>query len=142
MPISDFLNLGAQLPGGFEWVILLIIIAILLLFGPQKLPELAKSIGRALGEFQRGRMEVQREIRQEFQQEESKDFGVRLRDSARELGIDTTGRRDSEIKIEIARRIDTAPDDKVAMVSRILGAAETGATPVRLRELIIRSLGM
>ncbi len=54
MPMSDFLNLGAQLPGGFEWVILLIIIAVLLLFGPQKLPELAKSIGRALGEFQRG----------------------------------------------------------------------------------------
>ncbi len=142
MPISDFLNLGAQLPGGFEWVILLIIIAILLLFGPQKLPELAKSIGRALGEFQRGRMEVQREIRQEFQQAEGKDFGVRLRDSARELGIETTGRRDSEIKLEIARRIDTAPDDKVALVSRILGASESGASPVRLRELIIRSLGM
>ncbi len=142
MPLSDFLRLGAQLPGGFEWVILLIVIAILLLFGPQKLPELAKSIGRAWGEFRRGKMEVEREIRQEFQQEEGKDFGTRLRDSARELGIDTTGRRDSEIKLEIARRIDGAADDKVVLVSRILGASETGASPSRLRELIVRSLGL
>jgi sec-independent protein translocase protein TatA len=142
MPLSDFLRFAAQLPGGFEWVILLIIIAVLLLFGPQKLPELARSIGRALGEFQRGRMEIQREIRQEFQQEEAKDFGTRLRDCARELSIDTTGRRDSEIKMEIARRIDTAPDEKVVLVARLLGASETGASPARLRELIIRSLGM
>ncbi|OGS50416.1 MAG: hypothetical protein A3K65_07565 [Euryarchaeota archaeon RBG_16_68_12] len=142
MPLSDFLRLGAQLPGGFEWVIILIVIAVLLLFGPQKLPELAKSIGRAWGEFRRGKMEVEREIRQEFQQEESKDLGARLRDTARELGIETTGRRDSEIKLEIARRIDGAPDDKVVLVSRILGASETGASPSRLRELIVRSLGM
>jgi sec-independent protein translocase protein TatA len=142
MPLSDFLRLGAQLPGGFEWVILLIVIAVLLLFGPQKLPELAKSIGRAWGEFRRGKMEVEREIRQEFQQEESKDFGARLRDSARELGIETMGRRDSEIKLEIARRIDGAPEDKVVLVARILGASETGANSSRLRELIVRSLGM
>ncbi len=142
--MPGFLRFADQLGGigGFEWVILLIIIAILLLFGPQKLPELAKSIGRALGEFQRGRMEVQREIREEFQAVDTKDFGVRLRDSAKELGIETGGRRDSEIKLEIARRIDSAPDDKVVMVSRILGASESGASPTRLRELIIKSLGM
>ena len=142
MPLSDFLRFEAQLPGGFEWVILLIVIAILLLFGPQKLPELAKSIGRAWGEFRRGRMEVEREIRQEFQQEQPRDLGVRLRDSAQELGIDTTGRRDSELKLEIARRIDSAPDDKVVIVARILGASETAASPSRLRELIIKALGM
>jgi len=142
MPLSDFLRFEAQLPGGFEWVILLIVIAILLLFGPQKLPELAKSIGRAWGEFRRGRMEVEREIRQEFQQEQPRDLGVRLRDSAQELGIDTTGRRDSELKLEIARRIDSARDDKVVIVARILGASETAASPSRLRELIIKALGM
>ncbi len=142
MPLSDYLRFGAQLPGGFEWIILLIVIAILLLFGPQKLPELAKSIGRAWGEFRRGKMEVERQIREEFATEEGKDFGVRLRDSARELGIDASGKRDSELKLEIARRIDTAPDDKVVLVSRILGASESGASPARLRELIVKSLGM
>ena len=143
MPIADYLKLGAQLGiGGFEWIILLIIIAILLLFGPQKLPELARSIGRAWGELRRGKMEVERQIRDEVAASESKDYSTRLRDSARELGIDSTGKRDSEVKLEIARRIDGAPDDKVVLVSRLLGASEAGANLTRLRELIIKSLGM
>ncbi len=141
MPLADYLRFGAQLPGGFEIVIILIIIAVLLLFGPQKLPELARSLGRAWGELRRGRMEVERQIKEEFSGMEAKDLGTRLRDSARELGIDATGKRDSELKLEIARRIDSAPDDKVIAVSRLLNATEAGASLSRLRELIIKTLG-
>jgi len=140
--LADYLNLGAQLPGGFEWIILLIIVAILLLFGPQKLPELARGLGRAWGELRRGKMEVERQIRQEFSDEERKDSGSRLRDAVRELGADPSGMRESEYKLQIARRIDLAPDDTVVAVARILGSSEPGATPSRLRELIIKSLGV
>lgn len=35
--------------GGFEWVIILVIV--LLLFGPSKLPQLAKGLGQSLKEF-------------------------------------------------------------------------------------------
>jgi len=139
---ADFLRLTAQLPGGFEWIILLIIIAVLLLFGPKKLPELARSIGRAWGELRRGKMEVEREIRSELSATEAQELGGRIRDSARELGIDVAGKRDSELKLEIARKIDSASDDRVVLISRILGATESGANPNRLRELIIKSLGM
>ncbi|TLZ69838.1 MAG: hypothetical protein E6K10_09780 [Methanobacteriota archaeon] len=142
MPLADYLRFAAQLPGGFELIILLIILAILLLFGPQKLPELARSIGKAWGELRRGKMEVERQIREEFTAGEAKDLGVRLRDSARELGIDVGAKKDSEIKLEIARKIDSASDDRVVLISRILGASEAGASPTRLRELIIKSLGM
>jgi sec-independent protein translocase protein TatA len=141
MPLADYLRIGAQLPGGFELIILLIIIAILLLFGPQKLPELARSLGKAWGELRRGRMEIERQIRDEFGAQDTKDFGTRLHDSARELGIDAVGKRDSELRLEIARRIDTAPDDKVVLVSRLLNATEAGANLSRLRELIIKTLG-
>jgi len=141
MPLPDFLRLGAQLPGGFEWIILLIVIAVLLLFGPQKLPELARSIGRAWGEFRRGKLEVERQIQQEFSTE-PRTTGPRLRDAASELGISTMGKSDGQLKLEIARRIDSAPDDKVAFVARLLDATETGATPARLRELVIKSLGV
>jgi len=141
LPLADYLSIGAQLPGGFELIILLIIIAVLLLFGPQKLPELARSLGRAWGELRRGRMEVERQIRDEFREVETKDFGTRLRDSAKELGIDVSGKRDADLRLEIARRIDDASDEKVMTVSRILGALESGANPNRLRELVIKALG-
>ena len=141
MPLADYFRIGAQLPGGFELIILLIIIAVLLLFGPQKLPELARSLGKAWGELRRGRMEVERQIREEFRDLETKDTGTRIRESARELGVDTAGKKDSEIKLEIARRIDMASNDKVVLVSRLLNATEAGASLSRLRELIIKTLG-
>ncbi len=48
----------------------LIIIAIvaLLLFGPDKLPELARSIGKASGEFKRASREAERELTEEFKE--------------------------------------------------------------------------
>ena len=39
------------------WEIMLLIVVILLLFGARKLPELARSIGKSLGEFKKGRTE-------------------------------------------------------------------------------------
>jgi len=141
MPLADYFRIGAQFPGGFELIILLIIIAVLLLFGPQKLPELARSLGKAWGELRRGRMEVERQIKEEFRDLETKDMGTRLRESARELGIDVAGKKDADLRLEIARRIDTASDDKVVLVSRLLNATEAGANLSRLRELIIKALG-
>jgi sec-independent protein translocase protein TatA len=49
------------LPGGPELLIVLMIVV--LLFGAQKLPELARSSGQAMGEFQKGRETVEAEIR-------------------------------------------------------------------------------
>ena len=43
------------LPGGSE--IFLIIFIILLLFGAKKLPDLARSMGKSLGEFKKGQQE-------------------------------------------------------------------------------------
>ena len=46
--------------GGSE--LILILLVALLVFGPQKLPELAKGLGKAMGEFNRAKMDLQREI--------------------------------------------------------------------------------
>ena len=48
-------------PGGIE---LLAILAIaILLFGANKLPALARSSGEAIGEFRKGREQIERELR-------------------------------------------------------------------------------
>lgn len=49
------------MPGGMELMIILFIA--ILLFGANKLPELARSSGQAMGEFKRGREELESELR-------------------------------------------------------------------------------
>jgi sec-independent protein translocase protein TatA len=48
-------------PGGPELLIVLLIVV--LLFGANKLPQLARSSGQAMGEFRRGREEIEAELR-------------------------------------------------------------------------------
>ncbi|WP_435195999.1 Sec-independent protein translocase subunit TatA/TatB [Natronomonas sp. EA1] len=50
------------LPGGPELLIILFIAV--LLFGANKLPKLARASGQAMGEFKKGREDVEREIRE------------------------------------------------------------------------------
>jgi sec-independent protein translocase protein TatA len=47
-------------PGGLELAVILLIAV--LLFGAQKIPELARSTGQAMGEFRRGREELEQEL--------------------------------------------------------------------------------
>ena len=45
----------------FENVLLIVIIIVVLLFGAKKLPELARALGRAQAEFEKGKREFNRE---------------------------------------------------------------------------------
>ncbi|QGN07051.1 twin-arginine translocase TatA/TatE family subunit [Halorhabdus sp. CBA1104] len=53
------LQLGG-IPGGPE--LLLIVLLAVLLFGANKIPKLARSTGQAMGEFQKGRQQVEEEL--------------------------------------------------------------------------------
>lgn len=48
------------MPGGWEWV--LIVLAVLLLFGGKKIPELARGLGKGIREFKDATKEVKKEI--------------------------------------------------------------------------------
>lgn len=51
----------ALIPSGMEWVFLAVIVAVLF-FGVKKVPELARSFGKARGEFDKARIESQKEV--------------------------------------------------------------------------------
>ncbi len=59
---------------------LLIILAIaLLVFGPKKLPEVGRSIGRAIREFRRASDEIKEKIEEEIQAEELREIKEELK---------------------------------------------------------------
>lgn len=50
------------MPGGMELAVILLIA--ILLFGANKIPKLARSTGEAMGEFKKGREEVEQELQE------------------------------------------------------------------------------
>ncbi len=49
-------------PGGMELAVILLIAV--LLFGANKIPKLARSTGEAMGEFKKGRQEIEEELQE------------------------------------------------------------------------------
>jgi len=54
---------GKVLTNPYDWIIILVVIAVLF-FGASKIPELFRSMGRAVGEFKKGRVEAEMELQQ------------------------------------------------------------------------------
>jgi len=67
------LPLALGLPQGSEWF--WIVLVIILLFGAKKLPELARSIGRSLGEFSRAKQDFEKEMKNAVEDADRKDSG-------------------------------------------------------------------
>ena len=63
------------MPCGSEWVV--IFLAILLLFGAKRLPELAKGLGKSIREFKKATSEVEDNIREAMKEEEVKKVDVK-----------------------------------------------------------------
>ena len=68
-----FLNsliLLLSMPGGTEWI--LIILAVLILFGGRKIPEFMRGIGRGIREFNDAKTNVKKEIEDGMNDKENK----------------------------------------------------------------------
>ena len=61
----------ANFIAGQEWIFI-IIIAVVFIFGAKKIPELAKTFGKAKGEFEKGKIEGEKELK-EFKDEKKTD---------------------------------------------------------------------
>jgi len=60
----------ANFIAGQEWIFI-IIIAVVFIFGAKKIPELAKTFGKAKGEFEKGKIEGEKELN-DFKDKEAK----------------------------------------------------------------------
>lgn len=94
--------------GGFELLVLAVIG--LLIFGPRRLPEIGRSLGRMMMEFRKAANELKTSIEREIDLEEMKDTGRGIR---REIEKTFTIDPEAESKKEGGDRKDPGKDDAV-----------------------------
>jgi len=89
--------------GGQEWIIILIAIVIILIWGPSKLPSLARGMGEAIREFRKATSGV---VEEEVKRTEKKEeIDQKIIEMARSLGISTEGKTKEQILDEINKRL-------------------------------------
>jgi|SRR5919109_1153333 sec-independent protein translocase protein TatA len=85
--------------GGLEWVIIIGLIVVVF-FGVRKIPELARSFGKASAEFEKARIEARRELQQ--MKSQGNNIGrEKLEAIADSLGIDYTNKNDDDLRTAI-----------------------------------------
>ena len=84
--------------GGLEWIIIIGLIVVVF-FGVRKIPELARSFGKASAEFQKARIEAKRELQQ--MKTQGSIGREKLEAIADSLGIDYTNKNDDELRTAI-----------------------------------------
>jgi sec-independent protein translocase protein TatA len=89
-------------PGTLELAVILLIAV--LLFGANKIPKLARSTGQAMGEFQRGREEIEDEL-------EDMREGASLESSEGDTGTQTTTETTTTESADTSEPSDDGEDD-------------------------------
>jgi len=120
-------NRGISLPtvGTMELVVILVAV---ILFGPKRIPEIARQIGRAMNELRRAgdelmkeltleegrasgdraRHRVQKPLKESAPPEPKPLTSTQIRSAAESLGISTEGKSDDKLRSEILERIYSA----------------------------------
>ena len=98
-------NVIMAIMNGAEVIIIVIIIAVLFL-GAKKIPELARSFGRASTEYQKAKVESKREMQQTKNEGRTTVDREKLESIADTLGIDYSTKNDDELRSSIDAEIN------------------------------------
>ena len=93
-----FASMVKLIPGGYEWIFIILIIVVII-FGAKKIPELARSLGKATSEFEKARVLSKKEI--DKLHNADKVTREKLESIADTLRIDYIGKDDESLKKEI-----------------------------------------
>lgn len=107
---------------GIEWIIVAAIIVILLLWGPSKLPKIARSFGEAKKEFEKAMKEAE-EVKQEGRQ-----FATEAKEAAVQPIKSLTTTATEEVQ---------AAEDKLIEVAKALGIQTEGKTKDQIAKEIL-----
>jgi sec-independent protein translocase protein TatA len=108
------LNMMMQIPSGFEWIFIVVIVVVLI-FGAKKIPDLARGFGKATSEFEKARIEAKRELRELKNAGTSSSTSTttntaanreKLESIADTLGIDYTDKDDEQLRLAIETEIN------------------------------------
>jgi sec-independent protein translocase protein TatA len=104
-----FASMVKLIPGGYEWIFIILIIVVII-FGAKKIPELARSLGKATSEFEKARVLSKKEI--DKLHNADKVTREKLESIADTLRIDYIGKDDESLKkdIDAAIKIDKEYD--------------------------------
>lgn len=101
--------------GGTEWMII-ILVALVLILGTNKLPEAARKLGKISAEYTRARNEVESQINEYSNQNINitgpvEDEQQKLQTMARSMGIDPEGQDTDELRKTINDKMGKNPAD-------------------------------
>src|SRR5918995_1399507 len=119
-------NVLMLIPGGYEWILIILII-IIVIFGAKKIPQLARSFGKATSEFEKARIESKNEL--EKIKNEDRLSREKLESIADTLRIDYDGKDDDSLKKDID-----------AAIKR--GKAEQIMKPINVEILLGHNIGL
>ena len=111
---------------GSEWIII-IFIALILLLGTNRFPEIATKLGKTVGEYNKAKNKIQNEMK-DFSKENLEISGPvknereKLDAIAKTIGVDSKNKTDDQLKRIITNRMgysqEETPDKKYAATSR------------------------
>jgi len=90
---------------GWEWIVIGVVAIVIIMWGPSKIPELAKALGKAKGEFDKASKDFQEAATTTANGPKVRSNDEILLETARNLGIATDGKTREQISAEIAEKV-------------------------------------
>ena len=105
--LAEFSNLIMGIVNGTEWIVIIVVIAIVI-FGAKKIPDIARSFGRATTEYEKAKIEAKNELNRirNLPAGGIQDDREKLESVAETLGINYSDKNNLELRAAIQAEID------------------------------------